>query len=336
MTNDHNSTDKTIDVKIDRILTHARSRSVPRSGRKEEMYAELRDEWIASNVSIRRKRQFAFTGIAATILVAIVLSVQFGNDTQSLTSPDAMLVRAMGSGSTINGRPIVPDNSGANLTHFQRGDVLNTGKDAAIAVDWRSNGSLRMKGSTSLTLLDGERVALTSGQAYYDSRSLFESEPTSIVIETPFGPIQHVGTQFLANVTASGVTISVREGRVTFGDAANNFIINTGESAYIAPPNPPVVTRISSTDDAWSWVTGIAPARDVDGRSTREIIDWVARETGHSVEYLDDQAAAFADRDQLRGIGDVEPLQALTVIPVATELEFDINSETIRIKLKDR
>ena len=328
---------KTNDERIDDVLSEATPRPVPGSGRKEEIYGELRDEWLAVNQQVRRRRQYWVSGIAASLVAALLIVTQLNTAiTNPLASPDALLARTAGASTMLNGQPIedaIPANA---PLRFKSGDTISTGADAAIAINWSTAGSLRMGAGSEVTLVSGEEIKLTSGEIYYDSRSFNSSNTTPIEVETDFGTISHVGTQFLASVDSAGAKISVREGQVTFENATKRVVINSGESAHIDRGLVATTSPITRNDEAWAWASLIAPDWNVDGRSTMEIIQWLARETGLAVEFESELARKYAASDRIRGIGKIEPIKAMRIIPVATELNFEVNDGAIRIGMKDQ
>jgi len=325
------------DKHIDEVLSEASPRPVPGNSRKEEIYGELRSEWIASNQLVKRKRQYLISGIAASLVAALVVVTQLDTGIMDpVASPDAVLARSAGAQTTLNGRPIdevIPVNA---PLRFKSGDIIETGADSAIAIGWSTAGSLRMSAGSEVTLVSNEGIRLTSGEIYYDSRSFNSSDTTPIEVETEFGTIHHVGTQFLASVDSAGARISVREGQVTFENETKSVVINSGESAHIDRALFATTSPITPNDDAWAWAPLIAPDWNVDGRSTMEIIHWLARETGLAVEFESEVASRYATTDRIRGIGEIEPIRAMSIIPVATELRFEINDAAIRIGMKDQ
>lgn len=326
-----------VDEKIADLLSKANVRPVPHDDRKEEMYLELHSEWLASNLERKTKRRYVMSGLAASIIAAVVLVLQGGFDSVlPVIEPDAVLVRSIGSGTTVNGHPIgdaIPVNA---PLRFQSGDTITTGSDAAVAINWNSLGSLRVSSSSSLTLVSNDRIQLLAGEIYYDSLPGGDAGSTPIVVDTRIGQIHHVGTQFLTNVDDSGVRISVREGRITFGSASNNIVVRAGESAHIDSSLSATFFTVAPVDGPWTWVSMIAPELDTDGLSTYEIIQWLSRETGLAIKYENDLAKEYASSGGIRGIGEIEPTEALTIIPIATELRFVVDHGVIRIGMKER
>jgi len=319
------------------ILSTARPRAVPNSARKEIIFGELRNDWLTRQHAVQTKRRYFFSGIAASIVVAGVFALQINFDTDSpLLPPNATVVRSAGNGTLINNRAIESFLPIDAKLRFATGDTIETGDDAALAIAWNTTGSLRVNSSSTVTLISHDHIELINGEIYYDSRSIDALETSVISVETPLGTIRHIGTQFLAKVDSGGIEISVREGQVEFGSHTSSILyINGGESVRVNGSLTPVFSTVGPTDESWNWTSAIAPYLDAKGRSTHDIIRWLSRETGRTVEYADESAEDYALADQVRGIGKVEPLTAIAIIPIATALQFDIDNHTIRVWLTD-
>lgn len=335
---DSNETQQdTVDSEIDGVLSGAAPRPAPHSGRKEEIYGELRGEWLANVSAEQRSRRYVILGVAASIIATVALTLQMNlGSVDSLSPPDAVLVRSMGSGTTVNGRPIDERTPINAPLQFVQGDELATGPDAAVAIVWNTVGSLRVSSASTVVFASNERLELVEGDIYFDSKPHDLSASSSIVVDTPYGRIHHVGTQFVASVASNGVNISVREGEVTYGDGADRVLVSAGQSAFIDESLTATFAPITATDETWSWASRIAPHLNVDGRTTREIIEWLSRETGRVVEYESAAAEEYAGRDTIRGIGQVGPVRAMSIVPFASDLRFKIDQDSITVELKDQ
>jgi len=337
MKRNNDKDERSIDSEIDTALSSAKPRQAPRLDRKEEIYGELRSAWLDDISVTKRRRRFIVSGLAASIVAAVVLSLQLNSGPQNaISQPDAVLARSVGSGTTLNGFQIqeqIPINA---PLQFRAGDELTTGENAAIAIDWNSACSLRVSSESTVVFESGDRVALVAGSMYFDSKQYGAGSSSSIIVDTPLGRVHHVGTQFVATVSGSSVTIAVREGKVSFGDDSDSIIVKSGQSVLIEGSNGIEFQDVAATDDRWAWASHIAPPLDVDGRSTRDIIEWLSRESGRSVEYRSSAAESYAASDTIRGIGQIGPSQAMNIVPLATRLRLDIDKDTIRVGLKNR
>jgi FecR protein len=325
-----------IDKHIEDLLSETAPRATPRKDRREAAYASLHNEWYAAIRQNRRKRRYLVSGIAASLVAAFLAITHIDNIVgERALPPDALLARSVGTGTTVNDQPIegaIPVNA---PLRFDSGDTIATGANGAVAIAWGTSGSLRLAGASVVTLVDAKHIRLTAGTMYYDSNSYNSPTTTTIEVETRYGMINHVGTQFFAHVGRSTATIAVREGQVTFRNASKEVLVKSGESARFDSHLTASISPITATDKSWEWVTGIAPNRNVDGQSTLQIIGWLGRETGLTIEFGDERTREFVRKDRIRGIGEIEPLTAMKVIPLTAGLTFDIEDGTIRITMKD-
>lgn len=327
---------KNIDERIEDVLSEARPRPAPNSGRKEEIYDQLRDEWMISNQQTRQRRRHFVGAAAASFVAAIVVVMRLGSGVDvPVTQPDAYIAVLHGAGATLNGEQIQDLGSTGSTLRLRAGDTIKTGVDAAVAIAWNKTGSLRLARSSEVTIVDANEVSLTSGKIYYDSMLFGSANGVPIVVATSRGTIQHVGTQFLAQTDQRGTTISVREGEVSFGRDSKTTIVRSGQSASFDNSLNATVSAISPDDSSWDWVSELAPKWNVDGRSTMDIIRWISRETGLSIDFADERAEAYARKDQVRGVGEISPTAAMRIVPVATQLRFEIGNSTIRVSIQD-
>ena len=158
------------DGQLDSILSTAKPRTVPGSNRKEEIFDDLRGEWLASQRSAQTKRRYMVSGIAASIVAALALMLQMTplNDSPAMVSPDATLVRSIGDNTLINGQAMEPLVAVDGKLQFATGDIISTGRNAALSIAWNAHGSLRVNSSSNVTLVNDEQVELARGEIYYD------------------------------------------------------------------------------------------------------------------------------------------------------------------------
>ena len=64
-----------------------------------------------------------------------------------------------------------------------------------------------------------------------------------------------------------------------------------------------IVEKIDPAGSAWDWADALAPRFELDGRTAREFLDWVALQTGHRLEFASDRARLTARNATFRGSG---------------------------------
>lgn len=317
------------DELLEAIFRHAEPRPRPDAAARDQAFARLHADWTAL-VSRRRRRRLAVLGLAASGLFAVVAgALWFDAGSPPLTAPpDVRVLRASG-GVELNGEFLGAGELGGGDTILATGDRLETRDDARVALSWGS-GSLRLDASTSIELLGQRSLRLDAGSLYFDSTP-FDSaaaQAASLVVDTPFGRLTHTGTQFLAAVSGSELTVSVREGEVRIRGSQLDVGVGAGQALWFAADGRFERRLVAAYDPAWQWAAEIAPEVDLTGRTTGEVFAWIARETGRSVRYASDEARRLA-ASETRGLGALAPMPALRTIPVMTSLHYTLSDGSI-------
>ena len=194
-----------------------------------------------------------------------------------------------------------------------------------------------MDQDTEIDIVSPERVRLVTGSIYFDSISNHNtaSEPTSLSIETPYGLVTHLGTQFSTRIKDDGLTISVRAGEVAIVCAIGRLLLSPGDEFDICRAGLREERHVEAFGEQWQWVQNIAPTFDAEGRSAYDLLRWIARETGHTINYHNDDIADVARQGTLTGMQGLAPMHALKALPYATDLRYDIVDGVINISATD-
>ena len=133
----------------------------------------------------------------------------------------------------------------------------------------------------------------------------------------------------MLDVRGDGLVLSVREGQVKVTGDDFELTVDAGEQLDIDIAGLTARRSIESYADAWKWAEDLAPRAAMDGRTAREILAWIARETGRRIVY-DSAATETATRAAVvRGLNDRSPDDSLAVLPLLTDLDFEIREGTI-------
>ena len=139
-------------------------------------------------------------------------------------------------------------------------------------------------------------------------------------MHTPAGAIRHLGTQYVASVDESGLSVSVREGRVLVSVGAVETQANPGEQVRVDPDGASSRTSIPTYGGIWAWTEQVTPEYVLDGRSAHEFIQWVSRQTGRTASFSTRSAEELAHSTLLRGSISLEPMRALELILQTSDL----------------
>ena len=331
----HNDSTDANDEMLSEIFEHASPRPQPSSEIQERAYATLRDEWLEISSKRRTQRRIMAWSLAATVLIAAVLG--FRNISPVDTPPHAVvaeLVRVSGNSVVANKQPITASTQLGAAMSLSPGDTIETGARSLVAMSWNVGGSLRLDQNTHIEIVSGEAVRLIKGAVYFDSRQFGQpvNPQLEFAIETPYGRVTHVGTQFLLQMDSNRLAVSVREGEVRIdGPNVENVAVYSGSAMTFTSGGDWWREPVAAHDDRWDWAAEAAPTLQLKGRTHKEFFDWIGRETGREISYRSDFAKQNADAE-LVGIDSLGPTQALRQIPLLTGLRFEIADNVIIVE----
>jgi hypothetical protein len=207
---------------------------------------------------------------------------------------------------------------------LEAGGVVATGAGGRAALRLAGGPSLRIDADSEVRLESARRVALVRGAVYVDADPA-AAAGHDLVIATPFGSIEHLGTQFEARLQpasemgpsgpAGALRVTVREGTVRLTLAGGAHTAGAGTALTVQPDG--AVRRASAAPHgpAWDWVQRTAPPLDIEGATLTAFLDWTSREIG--LPWLGAAGAGRQPADEvvLHGsIAGLTPTEALTVV----------------------
>lgn len=318
--NDAYQPDVDSDEALEEILRRAGPRPRPSETARLQAYESLHAQWQAS-VRQRRRRWTPYLAFAATLLIAGLVNVQWFAAPSTAEVRQLEVLRANGSRVFHNDRQYSVAAIVDRSITLAAGDELATAGDTRTALDW-DRGSLRLNEATRIRLEDAETLTLLHGAIYFDSvPSSNIDERATIRIATDLGTISHSGTQFQVSYSGAALEVSVREGEVRVAGDRVDVTLVRGEGMRLSPDGRFERRLVNTYDAGWQWATDIAPERDIEGRTTAEVLNWVARETGREIRFASDAARALAESEP-RGIASLAPMAALRTIPYMTSLQY--------------
>ena len=320
---------------VEALLANATPRPAPPEADARIIRAAVESEWRSMTGRRRTRRRRAQFAVAASVLLAAFVSFNF------LPTDTVEPVKVAEIGKRFGSLYVRGDNAelleGNNLSTVEAGQTLITDADSGVGLAWGAGGSLRIDENTRIEFLAPDSVYLQSGRVYFDSLpGLAAAGPVSgsvatLTIATDFGEVRHVGTQFMAAASGGRLVVSVREGDVAVESAGRLTTASEGQQLAISGSGAFDVVNIGSHGGAWAWVERTAPGASLDGRTVREFLDWVSRETGLRLDYRSAQARSGAERSVLNGRLNLPPRQALEVWMLGTDLDWQIDNGVIYV-----
>jgi ferric-dicitrate binding protein FerR (iron transport regulator) len=130
----------------------------------------------------------------------------------------------------------------------------------------------------------------------------FEATPDATLdVRTPFGLIREIGTQFEVRLDDESVRVRLREGAVIVHGADRKHEVHAGSELTVNRDGSVVRGTIPTYGPEWNWLVGVTPMPDLEGRSARAFLEWVARERGWTLAFADEAVARAAGEVVLGG-----------------------------------
>jgi hypothetical protein len=258
----------------------------PRPSVPEERMARVRNgvhvRWRAAVKNERRRRAvLAAAPIAAGLAVVIGAGIWLRDRTPIAGAPAATVVRTQGSVLLRQGQIA---GTGSVL---QAGSTLTTGSDGRAALRLSGGPSVRLDSGTELRLTSARVIELLRGAVYVDTGAKPGQIAGSIEVRTDLGRVRDVGTQFEVRLATGALDLSVREGIANLDRDDRTYAAPAGTRLRVGSRGAVETDTVALRGEDWDWVLAVAPPFDLEGRTLRDYLDWLARETGWGVAYAD-------------------------------------------------
>ncbi len=293
------------DRAIEDLIGRTAPRPTPPADAMQKARLAIQQDWqqVTRRRTSRRRMMLLATAAAFVIGVALVMNTLLApveQPVQVATMDKAVgTVYMLGEKSVLN--PVV------DLAAVRSGETIKTDRNASVGLSWGNGGSLRLDQNTEVRFVSADRIELHSGRVYFDSMPE-TGRPARLTIATHEGDVTHIGTRFMAAVDDISLTVSVRDGKVRV-DGYYRVTVNDGKRAQFIGASRPREFNIRAYGPDWHWVETTAPAQALNGKKLKELLEWVARETGYRIEFnegveseidIDDVDVTGVDRDTPR------------------------------------
>ncbi len=249
----------------------------------------------------RRRRRLWVAGMsAAALLVVAFLALRSPPDGGTMEVAGGPVRVEVVAGSIVE-RP--PDEQARPVgvgDLLGLGTELETESDGRCSIRLASGHSVRLDRSTVVRLSDNELLELDRGAIYIDSDRR-ASDGLLLAVGTPLGTIEEIGTRFEVRLGPDKVLVRLREGAVIVRGEAGSHEVRAGAELELAADGTVTRQTLAAHDPSWSWSADLAPMLELEGRTAREFLDWVARERGWALAFEDQDVAQAAERTVLAG-----------------------------------
>jgi ferric-dicitrate binding protein FerR (iron transport regulator) len=318
------------DVDVAALLRAAGARPAATAQAMAEVRAAVEAEWRASVAARRRRRIVTGWAAAASVTVAALGVWLVRPMLQVEPQVVASLVRTVGNvEQNVGDGRWTPVATAASLVSGTR---LRTARDGRAALQLDNGVELRLDARTLVAFEDAGHARLSQGAVYVDSGSPAGTPSPGFVLDTPAGPVAHLGTQYEARIVDNGLRVGVREGRVRLSHASGDLVGAAGES-FTVRGNEVIRAPLAPTAPEWNWVADVTPPFSIEGRTVEDFLVWAARQTGRTIVYASPAAAQQARRAMLSGtVEGLTPDEAVHAVLSTTTLAPEFGAERIRVE----
>jgi len=334
------------DAGIAALLREVGAAEGPPSPMADEVRAKVQAEWLAA-VSVRtRRKRFVNFGLAASVM-GVAASAMLVWSIATVAEPVITVARVSGT---------VELTGSDGKTHALRvgervlsGDRMQSATNGRAAFEVDADVSVRIDGDSALQVNKNGHLLLTGGAVYVDAvpgKDESNDKPGRLIVDTAFGAVRHLGTQYQVRIVGDGIEVGVREGRVEVSHSRGTHSGVAGELMHLSAVGDVARRALSAFDPRWEWATNAAPAFDIADRSLLEFLRWSAREMGRELVFDSAEARQAAAVVKLRGtIEGLDMSTALTAVLSTTKLQRDQSEDdslhialnsTIESKSSDR
>jgi ferric-dicitrate binding protein FerR (iron transport regulator) len=199
----------------------------------------------------------------------------------------------------------------------QESQWLETSSQERAAVRLDSGHALRLDAGTRLRLDTDSVLTLERGAVYIDSQ--LSPSGAAVEVRTHLGVATDVGTRFEVRLAESQLRVRVREGLVNVERDGRTHAASAGIELTLDAAGSVERRSTPVYGPSWQWSVEIAPVFDIEGRSLRELLDWVSRETGWRLRFTNPAVASGVATVSLSGsVAGLTPTEALaTVLPTS-------------------
>lgn len=281
---------------VARLLRLAGKRDSVPAERAARVKAAARDAWRGELVGrARRRRARLAAGLGAAAVLLLAIGWLLLPRTAPVPAPAAAIAVEALEGSAWSG----PRALGVG-ERVRPGSEVSTSADGRLSFRLPSGHAVRLDASTKLRVFGEDLLALEAGAIYVET-AFDHTDGTPVRVRTPLGTIEEIGTQFEVRLAGETLQVRLREGAVIMHGGAGQHEVRAGSELTVNPDGSATRRTIATHGAQWDWLAAVTPMPDLEGRSARAFLDWVARERGWTLAFADEAVARSAGETVLGG-----------------------------------
>lgn len=217
------------------------------------------------------------------------------------------------------------------------GDRIATSANGRLALRLPVGAELRLNTDTIVEITSAQTVRLVAGMVYFDTPPAVQQ--SDFEVQTDFGIVAHVGTQYTAGIDAAGLVVRVREGEAVVRDIGSDssavpVLAGSGEQLQIDLGGS--VTRSDHAVDHpdWAWVQELARVPFDGSQSVLSLLEWAARSTGREVRFESEVTRNLARSVMLNQASGLSPAELLGAISSTTDFDVVSGATTLDVTIR--
>ena len=312
---------------VERLVRSAGRRPAVDPDRARRVRDAAHDAW---HDSVRRRTRLRRWTLGSAVLAAaacVVLVVSLPRPPRLApgvgpSQPAARVTALTGAVRTIGGSAAVA--RVGDTVPIGSGVETGAGALATFALD--GGGEARINEGTIVRFSAVRELSIERGAVYIDSGT----SRGSLVVQTPVGVVQDIGTRFEVGFDGESLRVRVRDGAVRYDRGGVRHQANAGRELVVGSDGQVVERASDPYGTDWAWVVRAAPPFRVEGQTLAAFLDWVARESGRRIELADDRLRRSSPGIILHGsIEGLTAEEALDVILPTSDLTYRIDAHRV-------
>lgn len=298
--------------------------------------AEVREEWRRQTRARSQKIIIGWTlgalATAALVLVGVRLAVR---DDGAVGIPRQTVATIETLSGTV--RPMVAPESGvAPSSSLQVGDAVQEGSGVdttgggRAALRLASGVLVRVDRDSRLRVVSQAALVLDEGTIYVDSGR----GASALEVRTKLGVARDIGTRFEVRLGRSALRVRVRDGRVQLTEGRQSHDAKAGDELTLDEKGSLVRRTVPVYGIDWDWAAALARPFELEGRTLREFLDWIAGENGWQIRFADAAVEKKASTAILHGsIRGLTPRDALAAVLPTSGVEHQLDNGVLIVRL---
>ncbi len=230
------------------------------------------------------------------------------------------------------GRPGIGPRAARIGDSLRVGDGVETTPGSRVALRLAGGASVRLDRDTRFRLVADQAMVLDAGAVYVEADSGRGGSP--LEIRTAFGVVRDIGTRFEVRLQGPAIRVRVRDGLVRLVQPRGTHDVGRGDELTLESSGRVVRRTMPVDGPEWVWVRDMDQTFDIEGRSLREFLEWVAREHSWQLRFADRAVEEKARTTTLHGsIAGLTLEEALAAVLPTSGVEHRVDQNVLVIQL---